>query len=349
MVHSGKESESFMAKVVYSHLGRTSTKTLFAPGRGLDNGVVLLEEGKVMVLTTDPISAVPKFGFRLSAWLSVHLIASDYTASGADPEFGIFAYNFPEEMSRHDREEYVIEIGRVCSSLGVTIAGGHTGSYPGGGFTVVGTGTMLGFAREGEYVTPAMAQLGDLIVMTKHAAIEATASLALSFPIFTDANVGKANGRKARGMIQMCSTVKDAKEARKVGLGPDGVSSMHDATEGGILGALDEMSTACGKSFVVEGSAIPVPAEVSGVCSAFNIDPLASMGEGALLVTCSPSRAQELLRTLRRSGTQATKIGEVTRGEGLWLKENHTKPQRFSPGRDRYWRAYDRAVKLKLK
>jgi hydrogenase maturation factor len=349
MVHSGKESESFMAKVVYSHLGRNSNKTVLAPGRGLDNGVVSLEEGNVMVLTTDPISAVPKFGFRLSAWLSVHLIASDYTASGVDPEFGVFSYNFPEAMSRHEREEYVIGIGETCSSLGVTIVGGHTGSYPGGGFTVIGSGTMLGLAKEGEYVTPAMAQPDDLIVMTKHAAIEATASLALSFPIFTDANVGKANGGKARSMIQMCSTVKDAKEARKVGLGPDGVSSMHDVTEGGVLGALDEMATASGKSFVVKRKAIPVPAEVARVCSAFNIDPLASMGEGALLITCSPNRAQELLRTLRRSGTPAAEIGVVKKGSGLVLRNGSGRLGLFVPKPDEYWRAYDQSTKQGLK
>jgi hydrogenase expression/formation protein HypE len=237
MVHSGKMGPGFMERVVYDSLGRSSRRVIVGPGRGLDNAVVSLGHGKVMILTVDPISAVPRFGMKLSAWLSVHLIASDYTTSGFDPEFAIFSYNLPPTMSQSDREEYVRSVGDECKRLGVAIAAGHTGSYPGGGYTVVGAGTMLGLAPDGSYITPSMARAGDLILMTKHAAIEAAGSLALSFPKFAEQKVGSAVARRARDMIRLCTTVKDARAARKIGTGDDGISSMHDATEGGVLGA----------------------------------------------------------------------------------------------------------------
>jgi hydrogenase maturation factor len=338
-----------MEKVVYKHLGKASRAIRVGPGRGFDNGVVAVGHGRVMILTTDPISAIPALGMRLSAWLSVHLIASDYTTSGADPALAMFSYNFPEAMNQTEREEYVREIGNECRNLGVFVAGGHTGSYPGAGFTVIGTGSMLGFASERGYVSPSMSRVGDSIVMTKHAAIEAAASLAWSFPEFTEAKVGGRHARTARGLTKVCSTVADARAARKVGLGRGGVSSMHDATEGGVLGALCEMADAASKQFEVNPGSIPVPTAVKEVCSAFRLDPLATMGEGALLITCSPSRVLQLLETLGRSGVVATEIGEVKKGQGLLLAGRDGRANPYVPGPDEYWGAYDRAVRLRLK
>ena len=345
MARAGKESSRFMERAVYANLGKISDRTLVAPGKGLDNGVVSLGDGRVIILTTDPVSEIPGFGVETSAWLSVHLIASDYTTSGRDPEFAIFTYNFPETMGESERMTYVREVGVECGKLGVAIVGGHTGSYPGAGFTVIGSGTMMGLAREGGYVTPAMARVGDVITMTKHAAIEATASLALSFPAFVDAKTGKEEGRRAREMIRLCTTVEDARAARMVGLGPGGVSSMHDATEGGVLGALEEMAAASNRSFAVETSSIPVPSEVSQVCGAFGVHPLTTMGEGALLITCGPDNIGQLQREMRRKGIRLAEIGEVGKGRGLWLKEGRIKPKRFVPKRDGYWSAYERAAK----
>jgi hydrogenase expression/formation protein HypE len=301
-----------------------------------------------MIVTVDPISAIPALGMRLSAWLSVHLIASDYTTSGADPEFALFSYNFPETMGEMEREGYIKAVGDECKKLGVAIAGGHTGSYPGSGYTVIGSGTMLGFAKEGSYLTPAMSRPGDVIVMTKHAAIEATASLAASFPEFTASKAGKVLARKAAGFTRLCTTVEDSRAARQAGLGPDGVTSMHDATEGGVLGALDEMAAASGKSFLVDPDKIQVSKEAAEVCRAFGLDPLTTMGEGALLITCAPEKKDELLDLLRRAGKAGAQIGVVRKGKGLQVVLGG-RARRYVPGPDRYWSAYSIANRRRLK
>jgi hydrogenase expression/formation protein HypE len=338
-----------MEEVVYRSLGIRSTRLKVGPGKGFDNSVISLGGGRVMVLTVDPVSAIPAFGMKLSAWLSVHLIASDFTTSGNDPEFATFAFNFPQAMSTSDREDYVRAIGRECRKLEIAVAAGHTGSYPGGGFTVIGAGSMFGFSKDGGYITPAMARVGDSILMTKHAAIEATASLALSFPKHVESLVGRRLAGRARRTISLCTTVEDARAARKIGLGNNGITSMHDATEGGVLSALDEMATACGKSFVIETGEIPVSVEAREVCAAFGIDPLVSMGEGALLVTCRPERVSELTQTMIKSSIPIEKIGQVKRGNGLVLMKGRSPAGKFKPTRDRYWLVYDRSVRLGLK
>lgn len=346
MPHGGKERSDFMESVVYASLGKKSRSVVVGPGRGLDNAVVSVGGGRVVVVTVDPVSAIPAFGMRLSAWMSVHLIASDITSSGVDPQFATFAYNFPPSMTRAQREEYVRAVGAECARLGVAIAAGHTGSYPGGGFTVIGSGVMFGAAAEGGYVTPAMARDGDAIVMTKHAGIEAAATLAIAFPGFLAKRVGERTVRRAGAMARLCSTVEEARAARGAGLGVGGVSSMHDATEGGVLGALEEMAQASGKAFVVDAEEIPVSEEARAVCGAFGIDPLNTMGEGALLITCARERVRELERRLASAGAHAAEVGRVERGTGLWLGGGRRPRRAPLPGRDRFWTAYDRGLRL---
>ena len=349
MARSGKEGSEFMEKVVYPSLGSGSRKVVVGPGRGLDNAVVRVGDGRVMIVTVDPVSVVPAMGAELSARLSVHLIASDIATSGADPEYATFSYNFPPEMKDRERTKYVRALGAECGRLGISIIAGNTGTYPGGGYTVVGAGTMIGFAGEGGYVTPSMARTGDDLLMTKHAAIEAAASLAFSFPEFVERQAGAAAARKARSLVNLCTTVADARAGRGAGLGEDGVTSMHDATEGGVLGGLDEMASASRKEFVVDPRLVPVSREAAAVCSAFGLDPLETMGEGALLITCRPQATPTVGSLLRAEGIEVTRIGGVREGSGLTLARGAGRPRRYRGGRDPYWSAYEVAERRRLR
>jgi len=347
-LRQGKLDSRTMQTVVYRSLGSTSRKVVAGPARGMDNAVISIGGGRRMLMTTDPVSIIPAVGMKRSAWMSVHLIASDYTTSGLRPEFATFTYNLPQQMRSSDVEEYLRAVGRECDNLGVSVVAGHTGSYPGGGFTVVGGGTMFGFCRQGEYVDPTMARQGDAILMTKGAAIEATAMLACSFPRQVERLVGRDTCKRAEFMLSECSTVKDALAASAVGLGSEGVTSMHDATEGGILGGLAELADASGMAFCIDEDEIHVSAEASAVCSAFNIDPLTSVSEGSLLLTCNPARAEEVRTRLRKRGVPSFQIGRVSKGRGVWALRRGSRASRLKDSRDGYWSAYERAVRSRL-
>ena len=345
---TGKFDRRSMERVVFPNTGRLSDRVVVGPGRGLDNAVVSIGKTKRLLMTTDPVSIVPSLGMKASAWLSVQLIASDYTTSGLRPEFATFTYNLPREMTKSDAEEYLKSVGRECARLGVAVVAGHTGSYPGGGFTVVGGGTMFGFCEEGDYVDPTMARPGDAVLMTKGAAIEAATMLARSFPDYVRRTAGRAACSRARGRLRDCSTVRDALTASSLGLGRGGITSMHDATEGGVLGGLEEMADASRTSFVVETGKIHVEADCSAICRAFRIDPLTTVSEGSLLLTCHQSRADELRDKLARNRIPAHQIGRVERGKGLWVKDASGRKRKAAPGADRYWSAYERSVRAGL-
>ncbi len=330
---------------VYRHLGAPDGALVSGPKRGLDNAFVRINGADVMVVSTDPVSIIKEIGIRKSAWLSVHLIASDVSTSGVPPRFAAFSLNLPAELTNAQKAEYVSSLGDACKALHIAIVSGHTGTYPGAGFTVVGGGVMIALAEEGGYVDPTMARTGDSILMTKGAAIEATASLSNAFRSTTEDKVGKRIAARARALLDQCTVVKDAEVASSVGLGKEGVTSMHDATEGGVLGALDEMADATAKRFIVNPRLVHVSEEARAVCGAFGIDPLTSLSEGTLLLTCARARAEEVVSRMSSAGLSASVIGSVEKGSGLWLSEEGRSPRRFKPKGDGYWRAYDEASK----
>ena len=338
-----------MKEVVYASLGKRSRKLVIGPRKGSDNAVIAIGRGRVMILTVDPVSIIQSIGTKLSAWLSVHLIASDYTTCGLRPEYATFSFNFPPELRGADREEYVRSIGEECDKLGIAIAAGHTGSYPGAGFTVVGAGSMFGFGRRRDFVDPSMARPGDAILMTKQAGIEATASLALSFPRYVEGKVGRLRAECAKKLIRSCSTVTDALTAARIGLGVNGITSMHDATEGGVLGGLEEMACASRTAFHVNKGRINVSDEVAAVCGAFGLDPLGSLSEGTLLATCNPNRLDDVKDEFAGSGIRVREIGSVREGAGLWVTKDGGHPKRIKPGADGYWAVYRDATRVGLK
>jgi hydrogenase maturation factor len=338
-----------MESVVYASLGKRSNGLVIGPRKGEDNAVISIGGKRVMILTVDPISIIPAIGVKLSAWLSVHLVASDYTTSGLSPQYATFSFNLPPELEDADREGYVRSIGDECRKLGITIAAGHTGSYPGAGFTIVGAGSMFGFGRRGGFVDPSMARPGDAILMTKQAGIETTASLALSFPRHLEERIGRAKTSRARKLVMLCSTVADALTSARIGLGRGGVTSMHDATEGGVLGGLEEMAYASGTAFRVDLGRIPASDEIVAVCGVFGLDPLNSLSEGTLLLTCNPDRLEDLREEFEGSGIPVHEIGSVTTGTGLWTIRGKRRPRRFAPELDRYWTAYENGIAAGLR
>ena len=69
-------------------------------------------------------------------------------------------------------------------------------------------------------------------MMTKGVAIAATAILARVFPETIEKTYGTVFLTKAQAYLQKFSVVDDALVAASVGLRNDGVTSMHDVTEG---------------------------------------------------------------------------------------------------------------------
>jgi hydrogenase maturation factor len=89
---------------------------------------------------------------------------------------------------------------------------------------------------------------------------------------------------------------------------------MHDCTEGGVLGAVYEMSRASKLGFELQESSIPIATETAAVCSALKLDPLRLISSGTLLVSVEAGREREVIRAIVKAGSRATVIGRFRKG-----------------------------------
>lgn len=342
----GKLGRKSLEQIIFRNLGLKNSSVIVRPGHGFDNAVLSLGNKRVLVLTADPLSIIPSIGMEESAWFTMHLLASDFTTSSLKPQFAVLDFNLPVELRLDDFEAYIKALSRECKKLGIAIVGGHTGKYPGCDFTVAGGGVLFGIGDEDEYLTPAMMSPGDRIIMTKGAAIASTGLLSRLFPKQVNERLGRGLLETARPYLFHCSTVKDAIIASSVGIRNEGVTSMHDATEGGVLGALYEISSASKRAIVIEREGIFVSRETRLICSLFGLDPLISLSTGTLIITCRPDRVGEVQTKLRRNNVENFMIGEVRddREKGLWVSTRGNKAKPFTgPESDPYWSAYSKA------
>src|SRR2546425_6270526 len=124
-------------------------------------------------------------------------------------------------------------IDRESKKYGAAIVTGHTGRYEGCAYPMVGGATFLAIAPEDGWVTANMAKPGNHVLVTKTAALEATAILSNTFPDLIERKLGAEVTKRARALFDSMSTVDDALTAASIGLRRGGVWARPEATESG--------------------------------------------------------------------------------------------------------------------
>ena len=89
----GKLSTEAFARIVAPHLGAARDEVTVGPRAGHDAAIVKIGAGRVMAISTDPISFVPALGAQRSAWLACHLLASDLWTTGIPPAYASVDFN----------------------------------------------------------------------------------------------------------------------------------------------------------------------------------------------------------------------------------------------------------------
>ncbi|TMI07664.1 hypothetical protein E6H34_07660 [Candidatus Bathyarchaeota archaeon] len=341
----GKAGRNILESVIYRSLGASRSQIIIGPSFGVDNSIVRLSGGRVLAATTDPLSYIPSLGPEASAWLSVHLLASDLTTSGFSPEYGLFDFNLPPTLNDLNFGKYWRSFHRECKRLGLSIIGGHTGRYAGIDYTIVGGGVVMATGPDDRYVTSSMARDGDDIILTKGAAIETTAVLTRTFPQSVRKALGARLFDKAWNYLDKVSTVEDALTASSVGVRQSGVTAMHDATEGGVIAGMIELTSASNLGLIVDLEEIQISDETQMLCELFGIDPMVSLSEGSLIIASRPAKSGKILATLSSRGIPSQIVGRLTsKFRGCKGSTSKGKRSLRYPSVDPYWKAYSRAI-----
>ena len=240
----GKLTPERFEAIVLSRLGAPDAQVLVGPRHGVDVGVVRPAPGVAMALTTDPVFVVPAYGWERAAWFAVHILASDAATSGLPLRWMTVDLNLPAELDDEGLASFWEAYARTCGELGLAVVTGHTARYDGCNWPMVGGATCIALGSEDAYVTPTMASPGEAVVVTKGAAIEATALFAATFPVRLVAGLGEEVVAAADALFDAMTVVPEARLATSFGLREAGVTAMHDATEGGVVGGLAELGEA---------------------------------------------------------------------------------------------------------
>ncbi|RQG86112.1 hydrogenase expression protein [Natrarchaeobius halalkaliphilus] len=325
----GKIDRAFFDRHVAPNLGAERTDVAVGPQHGVDFGVIDVD-GTALVTATDPLSILPALGFERAARFALDLVLADVAVSGVPPSHLSICFTLPETMTDEEFETVWTTIHNECADLGVAVVTGHTARYSDPSHPWVGAATAMGVGEHDDVVRPDGARVGDRLLLTTGPAVEAVGLLSTLFPDqleLSDDVVADAQQR-----LEEVYCVRDALTA--VTAGP--VTAMHDVTEGGLAGALNEMATGAGVRFDVDRDAVPMRAGVREVCESLEIDPWTATSCGSLLVAVEPSGVDAVRSALEDRDTVVAEIGRVEDGEGVVVDGERLE----HPDVDPSWAAY---------
>ncbi len=333
MTDTGKIDRSFFEEYIAARLGADRADVTTGPQHGVDFGVVDVGE-QSLVVATDPISILPGLGFERAGRFAAQIILADVAVSGLQPTHLAVSFSLPPEITNEHFEQFWASVDAECRTHGVGIVTGHTARYAGCQFPWVGHGTAFAVGDSDDIVSPAGARVGDRILLTKGPAVEATALFASLFPDQIDLPASVL--AQAQSRLGEIGLVEDTQAAVAAGA----VTAMHDATEGGVLGALHEMAASAGVRFVIDTDAIPFQPGVAEISATLGMDPWRATTAGTLVLTVAEADAMAVRDTLKAQGTPVAIAGTVDTGTGVVLDGTETAP----PEGDSSWPVYERLL-----
>ena len=304
-----------------SFIGDLDTKDkrlLLGPGVGEDAAFVSFGSS-TLIAKSDPIT----FATDRIGWYAMQVNANDIAACGGTPKWFLGTLLLPENEPASTARDIFAQLNEAATELGITLIGGHTEITVGLPRPII-AGTMLGEAAPSETVKTSTAMIGDDIILTSGIAIEGTAIIAReSKQELLAAGLSEEEVSKAAKFLDTpgISVVKAAKIATSTGH----VTAMHDPTEGGIAGALDELARASKTGVSINSEQLNIYSETTKICEALGLDPWGLIASGALLITANKAGSKEIIEALNEAEIHATVIGSITSPElGLTRQTNGT-------------------------
>ncbi|RDI72570.1 AIR synthase family protein [Halopelagius longus] len=330
MTDLGKVDRAFFDEYIYPNLGADRDDVAIGPTHGVDFGLLELGEYAVSI-ATDPVSLLPGLGFDRAGRFALDFVLADVAVSGLAPSHLAISFTLPPEMSDEEFAAVWRSMHEEAEELGVSVVTGHTARYAGCSFPWVGGATALGVGDPSDVVRPDGARVGDDVLVTKGPAVEATGLLTNLYPDQFDLPAETLEAAQSR--LDEAECVRDAMTASAAGE----VHAMHDATECGVFGALNEVADGACVRFDVSLEEVPVRPGVRETCEYLGIDPWAATTGGTLVLTVAPEDTDAIVSALEAEGTPVGVAGRVSEGSGVYADGERID----HPDVDPSWEAYD--------
>lgn len=322
----GKLGNDQLDALILKRLPPMGPDVVCGPGIGLDCAALKSPEG-ILVISADPITGTA----ASIGWLAVHISCNDIAACGVRPTALALVVIAPPQATEAELARIMDDAADAARSVSVSIIGGHTEVSDAVNRFVVMT-TAFGFAVGKGPVDSRACRPGDTLIMTKTAGLEGTAILATDQAERLSARLTPEELAEAAALISRISVLPEG--VLCAGLP---VHGLHDATEGGMLGAVHELCDAAGSGCEVSLEAIPLHPLTRRIADALALDPYRLLSSGSLLIaTPAPDT---ILAAMAAAGIPAVPIGRLTEDPGRWVSGQGRRLPLDPPGPDELYRA----------
>ncbi len=328
-METGKLPSELLEKYIFSKSKKSSVRqkeVVVRPNIGEDCSILDLGN-ELLILSTDPITgACENIGKLL-----VNINANDVYSSGCLPIGLLITLLLPTDITEEMLKKISDDLFNAAEKAGLEILGGHTEITDAVVRPVV-SATVVGKSLNRRYIKTSGAMPGQDVVMTKYAALEGTSILVCDNEDKLKSLLPSAVFERAKALSEMLSVKTEGLIGAE-----HGASSMHDVTEGGILGACYEIAEASGVGIDVYADKIPILDETRQICELFHVDPLRLISSGSMLIASFDGEG--LVKKLEMAGVKGTIIGKITEGEKKIISGNSCTPL-GEPEADMIYKAY---------
>lgn len=263
---------------------------------------LLTAHGNRLAFTTDSYVVDPIFfrGGDIGS-LAINGTVNDLAVGGAIPLYLTCGMIIEEGLAVEDLRRIVASMKAAAEKAGVKIVSGDTKVVERGAADKVFINTSgIGVIPTAINVSSSNARAGDVVIVNGHigdhgaAIIGARGDLAIENNIDSDCC---ALNNLISDLLAACPQVH----------------CLRDATRGGVATVLNEFASASGVCIKIDEKAVPIRAEVRGICEILGIDPLYLANEGKLVAVVPASHAQAALEAMRKNeaGKHSVIIAEV--------------------------------------
>ena len=292
----GKITENILKRSVLRKIGVYREEQIKGADLGQDCAFFAWNNPYLVTSTQTMALPVPA---PLAARLAVYAADNNMAASGAQTVGISLAMTLPLNYEEKSLQQLMKGIDDICGQLSIQISGGHTESSSLVTAPVISI-TAFGVPLKNRVYENASKEYD--IVMSKFAAVEGTAILLHTYEEKLSGIYSASFLRGAAECEQNLSVRKEAAIAVE-----SGVYAMHDTHQGGVFGALWELSRKIGVGLNVDLKKIPILQETVEICECLGANPYQLLSGGALLMVTEDG--QTLVRRLEEGGIPAAHIG----------------------------------------
>lgn len=306
----GKLDSDLLRKIVFKHLHTRREEVLVRPGIGEDCAVINYGDYNC-IISTDPITGTASEVGRLA----MHINCNDIASNGVEPLGVMLTILAPEGTTIEEIEMIMKQAAEESRKLNVEIIGGHTEITCAVNRIVV-SATAIGKQPASKLIKTSGAMVGDAIIMTKTAGLEGTGIIGFDKEKELETFLTSDQINHAKSMLDSISVIEEG----VIG-GKNKVTSMHDVTEGGILGAVWEVCEASDVGCIINNSEILLDDVTIKICKFYEIDPLRLISSGTMLITISKENLSNLINEFKEKNIEHSIIGNITSKDKFLVKE----------------------------